>query len=128
MKNIPVNPRIKSGINIIWFYMKRGLVDSASDSDVKKNQAAKQKSSLNSKSIKNLNELESNLPEKEPIYKVWGIVFYICVLHYDFPNKIGIKGLCISLDIHHLRSLQQIVIPCNTQEPSSWYIVISVNL
>lgn len=50
--------------------MKRGLVDSASDSDVKKNQAAKQKSSLNSKSIKNLNELESNLPEKEPIYKV----------------------------------------------------------
>ena len=50
--------------------MERNLVDSASDTDVKKNQPAKQKSSLNSKSIKNLNELESNLPEKEQIYEV----------------------------------------------------------
>lgn len=52
-KNTPVNPRNKL----------------ASDSDVKKHQPTKQKYSLNSKSMKNLSEMESNLCEKEQIYE-----------------------------------------------------------
>lgn len=52
-KNTPVNPKNKL----------------ASDSDVKKNQAPKQKSLLNSKSIKNLSEMEPTFSEKEQIYE-----------------------------------------------------------
>ena len=50
-------------------------MNSASDSDVKKHQPTKQKYSLNSKSMKNLSEMESNLCEKEQIYEVLYMFF-----------------------------------------------------
>ena len=42
----------------------------ASDQEVKKNPPLKQKSLLNSKSLKNLSEMEPTLSEKEQIYEV----------------------------------------------------------
>ena len=60
--------------------------------------------------------MEPTFSEKEQIYEVQ---YLHRILYYGFPSKIGVAMLCISLDIHHLRALQQIVIPCSPQLPSS---------